>query len=68
MVADFRKRFGNDARMQMQRKGINFSCKVPIYESDDQGRPTVKVWDCINKITLHMSQSAYERRQRNEEV
>ena len=68
MVASFEKEYGNDKRVSMQTHGINFSCKVPIYESDDQGRPTVTIWDCKNQITLHMSQEAYERMQRDEEV
>jgi hypothetical protein len=65
MVVAFRKRHGDDPTLSIDPKGANFACKIPIYESDGQGRPTVKIWDCASQITRIHTQEAWERMKRD---
>lgn len=67
-LADLKKQHGDDKRFSLDVKGMNFSCQIPIYESDDQGRPTVSYWDCERKVKLHCSLKEWERMKRDGEV
>jgi hypothetical protein len=61
MVIAFRKRHGGDPTITMDRKGCLFACKIPIYESDGEGRPTVRIWDCASQITRIHTQAAWDK-------
>lgn len=68
MVADLRRTSGNDPTLYIDRNGCNFACKIPIYDCDEMGRPTVRIWDCVLRETLTYSVEAWERKKRDEEV
>jgi hypothetical protein len=68
MLADLRRTCGNDPTLFLDKDTCNFACKIPLYESDEMGRPIVRIWDCVQKITLTYSQDEWERKQREEEV
>jgi hypothetical protein len=68
MVQRVKLENGNDPTISVSGRYSSFSCKIPIYESDDMGRPIVRIWDCENRRTLTYSQAEWERKQRNEGV
>ena len=68
MLEGLRKEHGNDPRFSIDIKAVNFACKIPIYGSDEMGRPTVKIWDCERRVAIIYSQEEWERKKREGEV
>ena len=68
MLADMRKRHGEDKTIQLDLANASFACKVPIYEFDHMGRPVVRKWDCVQRRTVTYSQQEWERKQTMGEV
>jgi hypothetical protein len=67
MMARLRLEHGNDEKtFKVVRGNMRFACKIPLYTSDDQGRPTVQIWDCEQGITRTYSQAAWEQKMREE--
>jgi hypothetical protein len=67
MAAAFRARHAG-TQASLDPKGCNFACKIPIYESDYRGRPTVKIFDCKVGKVMYYSQAEWDRKKRDEEV
>lgn len=68
MVSDFRSKHAEGSNAYMSRESMNYACKIPLYESDHQGRPIVKVFDCKAQIYRRYPQQEWERMKRDEEV
>jgi hypothetical protein len=68
MVANLYKRHGDDPTVSLDRRNVNFACKIPIYETNSMGRPTVKIWDCKKGTTMRYSQEEWDRKIRDEEA
>lgn len=65
MMARIRQEHGNNEKtFKVVPGNMRFACKIPIYTSDDQGRPMVQIWDCEQEITKTYSQSAWEQKKR----
>ena len=57
-----RAKHGNDKTISLDKNGMNFACKVPIFEYDSMGRPIVRIWECKTKRMLTYTQQEFERK------
>lgn len=60
------KKAGYDPRYKLDVKNMVFPCQVPIYEPSSTGEPLVRVWDCVNNVSVVYTSEQFKAKQKEE--